>query len=74
MQRRQMTVGRPKTKRQLREYVCGRKRSHPTKQAAIWEMDHLKGIPGVRDPDRLDVYRCGFCVGWHVGHRPKGKD
>jgi hypothetical protein len=73
MQRRQMTVGRPKTKRQLREYVCGRKRGYPTRQQAMYELKHLAAQPDARDPERLGVYKCGWCPDFHVGHQPKKK-
>ena len=52
------------SKRHIRRNQCGDKIRHVTHAAA---MHHLKAL---HSPLPLSAYRCKFCKGWHVGHRP----
>jgi len=52
------------SKRRIRRRACETKVRHLTHAAA---MKHLRSL---RSPDPLNVYRCAFCKGFHVGHKP----
>lgn len=52
------------SKRRVRRNQCGAKVRHATHADA---MLHLRSL---RSRDPLNAYRCAFCKGWHVGHRP----
>lgn len=54
------------SKRAIRRKSCKGKVRHvdaTAAQAAIGGLNRAKGYQG-----RLDVYRCSFCGGYHVGH------
>jgi hypothetical protein len=42
-------------------HICGRKVRHETKATARTQIEE------VGDPS-LEVYRCQYCAGYHVGH------
>jgi hypothetical protein len=47
---------------------CWRKARWPSKGAAEAQMRSLRRRDGyVRDAERLNVYHCVYCQGWHVG-------
>lgn len=38
----------------------------------LWALQHKLRLMQMQDetqPERLEVYKCSWCVGWHVGHR-----
>lgn len=53
------------SKRQIRRKQCEGKIRHTTQVGAYIA---LKNTP--RDGKRMNVYRCKFCRGWHIGHAP----
>lgn len=54
------------SKRRLRRKSCEGKNRHKTVDGAMVEIRYIRKIaPGT---PRLDVYRCGFCGAYHVGH------
>ena len=46
--------------------MCGSKQRHETEEAARAHLDALVADP---DAERLAVYLCDYCRGFHVGHR-----
>jgi hypothetical protein len=48
--------------------TCGRKIRHAYKLDAE---EHLNSLirEGDARPGSMNVYRCPYCNGWHVGHR-----
>lgn len=57
------------SKRRVRNRACGRKKRHESQETATKEMNRLIRVRRVGDSP-LSVYRCPWCGGWHVGHRP----
>ena len=54
------------SKRRLRRKSCTGKVRHTSPEAGhdhIGQLNRNKGYQG-----RMDVYRCRFCSGFHVGH------
>lgn len=52
------------SKRRLRRKECERKKRFATKhEASLGALGATR-----RGVDRLRVYRCRFCGGWHMGH------
>lgn len=54
------------SKRRLRRKSCTGKVRHPSADAGhdhIHQLNRTRGYQG-----RMDVYRCRFCGGYHVGH------
>lgn len=51
------------SRRHLRKMACDRKIRFSERLDAEWARKRM-AAPG------LNVYRCHFCNGWHVGHRP----
>jgi hypothetical protein len=53
------------SKRRRRRKACQGKQRHPDKQSAsqhwyaLWK----------KDGEKMRVYKCPHCHGWHVGHR-----
>ena len=61
------------SKRRIRRNKCGGKRRHETKEAALSDVFSMRrhGVGGETVSHRLQVYRCSFCSGFHVGHGGK---
>lgn len=57
------------SKRRIRNRACSRKKRHDTATAAKKEMNRLVRFRRI-DDGVLHVYRCPWCSGWHVGHKP----
>jgi hypothetical protein len=57
------------SKRRLRRRVCTRKRRHATDNNARVELFMIRKNHGYTG--HLNVYRCPFCNGFHVGHTPR---
>lgn len=55
------------------EIQCDGKVKHLTKDTAKREARLLAGRGRSVGRTRLEVYRCGHCGWWHVGHRPAFK-
>lgn len=54
------------SKRAIRRKACKGKVRH---QCAEHAWAHLRALLKKRDDGlRMNVYRCRFCGGWHVGH------
>lgn len=54
------------SKRAIRRRSCTRKvrhADHVAAGAAIHELNCRRGYQG-----RMDIYRCKFCNGYHIGH------
>jgi hypothetical protein len=72
-QRQQRAAARvPLTQEHLEEFMgCYRKQAHPTPAHAGL---HMRRLEATGDKGgQLNVYHCGYCTGWHVGHmRIKG--
>jgi hypothetical protein len=51
----------------LEKAMCLGKDKHKSKLAAEYIVDNFKG----RNDPTVEIYRCSFCDGWHVGHNPK---
>lgn len=60
------------SKRRIRRKACGDKIRYETMQKAIDALTSAKrrGIVKSRTTDHLNAYRCGFCGGYHWGHKP----
>ena len=56
------------SKRRLRRKACQGKVRHPSRALAELQQYELIRARRVRGP--LNVYRCLFCKGFHVGRRP----
>lgn len=57
------------SKRAVRRRACAMKIRHATEQGAVIHAIELRRKDGA---DRyLNIYRCQFCRGWHVGHFPQ---
>lgn len=56
------------SKRRLRRNACSGKRRYDSTEVAQESLNHLKRIG--RADGLMQVYRCGFCSGVHIGHRP----
>lgn len=54
------------SRRRLRRKACDGKVRHGTESEALRTMFAMRGR-------RLNVYRCSYCNGFHVGHRPRGR-
>jgi len=54
------------SKRRLRRKSCTGKVRHPSDTAGKAHIDQLNRTRGYQG--RMDVYRCKFCSGFHVGH------
>lgn len=57
------------SKRAMRRSACDGKIRHETLQGAASHRNglyHRKGEQGT-----LDIYRCQFCGGWHIGHKSR---
>jgi predicted transposase YdaD len=52
------------SKRALRRRNCDRKTHYDSRDRAL-DVKHLLPFGG-----QLDAYRCQFCGGWVLGHRP----
>lgn len=52
------------SKRAKRRRGCIGKQRHESASAAYAHKYHLNR----KDDDRIHVYHCRFCGGWHVGH------
>lgn len=50
---------------------CDRKIRHGTRRSANEHRDRL--IRAGTAEDRIEVYPCNHCGGFHVGHGPRGK-
>ena len=50
---------------------CWKKERWPTRQAADEQVAWLLKRPNVFDKERVEVYACHFCDGFHVGRRRK---
>lgn len=48
--------------------TCRRKRRYPTSRAAKAARRSIQRVGG----RALEVFRCPWCEGWHVGHRAPG--
>ena len=46
---------------------CG-KQWYETKEVAVAHMNRMKASPACKKPDRLGVYYCERCEGFHVGN------
>lgn len=57
-----MKMNRSKRKQLL---SCLAKRRHPTRDVALDAALRCEGLTG----DRLDVYKCPCCLGWHLRKR-----
>lgn len=57
------------SRRRLRRRACSGKVRHETMGQALAAIAYLRKS-GHYDGAPLDVYRCGFCKGYHFGHRP----
>jgi hypothetical protein len=57
------------SKRNVRRHACEGKVRHASPRAALAALgitaNRLARSLGRHD---LNIYRCGFCHGWHVGH------
>lgn len=65
-------IAHPKVVQQRKRrvlYHCGRKRGYPTAANAQSDLRLLSDRSG--DDSRLQVYHCGACKGYHVGHAPR---
>lgn len=49
--------------------MCAGKRRHPTRGKALAHMRQL--VRRGAASERLNVYECPHCGGWHVGHLGK---
>lgn len=49
--------------------ACGRKHKHASRGAAEAQLLSLLRMDDTNGRDRLHLYKCGFCDGWHVGHK-----
>lgn len=54
------------SKRRIRRRSCTGKIRHADRAHAV---QHMLGLRR-RSPALLNVYRCPFCKGWHVGRAP----
>lgn len=50
---------------------CDGKQRHKDKATALRHIGNLARTGA--NPRRFQAYRCMWCDGWHVGHRPKPK-
>lgn len=55
------------SKRRQRRNQCEAKLRHPNAHSARWALRKLLISPGFNG-GTMDIYHCGFCKGWHVGH------
>jgi hypothetical protein len=44
---------------------CGNKQRHNSEGAA---KAHVRSLLKLNPDEKLNVYCCGFCARWHVGH------
>jgi hypothetical protein len=51
-------------------HACIRKFRHTTNSDAQAELGRMRRT-GVAEPERLRVYRCGYCGGFHLGRKPR---
>jgi hypothetical protein len=58
------------SKRAKRRRGCIGKHRHETASDAYAHKYHL----GKHDTDKMRVYHCRFCGGWHVGHFSNDKE
>lgn len=54
-------------KRKMRRRACQGKIRHETQHDAERHIASLRR----KDSDKMRVYRCETCAGWHVGHAPR---
>lgn len=54
------------SKRRIRRKQCDGKRRHATPEAAAGHRRFIHATAGYSG--LLNVYRCSFCGGYHVGH------
>lgn len=54
--------------RAVRRRVCGRKRRFDREADAALSARRLRRAT---TGEWIGTYRCSFCGGWHVGHKPK---
>jgi hypothetical protein len=52
------------SKRHIRRKACGSKVRHATHAAAVKHIRSLKTLTP------MNAYKCEFCHGFHVGHKP----
>ena len=59
--------------RAIRRKKCDRKRRHESKEAALTDIMSMRrhGVASETTTHKLQVYRCKFCHGYHVGHGGK---
>lgn len=55
------------SKRAIRRSACDGKIRHETRQAAVSHRNGLYRRKG--EHGTMDIYRCQFCGGWHIGHK-----
>lgn len=58
------------SKRAIRRRACKGKVRHASLEDAHAHLRHLTRSKG--DQGVMNCYRCAFCGGFHIGHRPKG--
>lgn len=59
------------SKRAIRRRSCDGKIRHADQREAL---DHIAGLNRRKGfQGSMNAYRCDFCGGWHVGHRPREK-
>lgn len=58
--------------RRVRRRACEGKQRFDTKEAATGHLISRRRTMarGGVSTHGMEVYRCGFCGGWHIGHRP----
>jgi len=55
------------SKRRVRRKQCQHKKRHPDQQSARYH----RFLLNQKDGEQMNVYKCRFCGGWHVGHQPR---
>jgi hypothetical protein len=58
------------SKRAIRRRGCKSKVRHAEEGHAFAALRSLQRTDRQIDA-RMNVYRCGFCGGWHTGHQPR---
>jgi hypothetical protein len=50
------------------QHKCRRKKRYSSKGEAAMMLRHLRATKRIAQAWKLEVYSCGFCPGWHIGH------
>jgi hypothetical protein len=57
------------SRRRLRRRSCARKRRYPSQVLAAKAAQAVQARTPAPSGSPLHAYPCGFCAGWHIGHR-----